>query len=213
MIIAYAWISNPTHSKIARLCQNIEINNNKHVYRQSQGRKPTGSKVEWADCSLIIGTGYWGQVFNLICLLDQFARDSAPETLGSNLAFSRGRQLVSFRLENRLPMPEHRNQQQNTNEYWHSSAACGEICMHYEMMSNYNLTIARGQCAPSRLLSSATLCRAPPRRSTRLHWFDLSLSFWGHFCLLVDCQVSSTAMPCSGAFKPLIILCPMPLTH
>ena len=31
---------------------------------------------------------------------------------GSNPAFSRGRQLVSFRFENRLPVPEHRNYQQ-----------------------------------------------------------------------------------------------------
>ena len=32
-------------SKIACLCQSIEINNNKHVYRQSQVRKPTDSGV------------------------------------------------------------------------------------------------------------------------------------------------------------------------
>ena len=37
------------------------------------------------------------------------------ETLmGSNPAFCRGRQLVSFRFEYRLPVPEHRNQQQQT---------------------------------------------------------------------------------------------------
>ena len=39
------------------LCPSIEINNNKHVYRQSQVRKPTGSGVEWAEYSLTIGTG------------------------------------------------------------------------------------------------------------------------------------------------------------
>ena len=44
----------------------IEINNNKHVYRQSQVRKPTGSEVEWAECLLIIGTGCRVQVFSLI---------------------------------------------------------------------------------------------------------------------------------------------------
>ena len=33
----------PFYSNIAFLCQSIEINNNKHVYRQSQVRKPTGS--------------------------------------------------------------------------------------------------------------------------------------------------------------------------
>ena len=53
----------PFDLKIACLCQSIEINNNKHVYRQSQVRKPNGSGVEWAECSLIIGTGCGVQVF------------------------------------------------------------------------------------------------------------------------------------------------------
>ena len=53
----------PFHSNIACLCQSIEINNKKHVYRQSQVRKPTGSEVEWAECLLIIGTGCRVQVF------------------------------------------------------------------------------------------------------------------------------------------------------
>ena len=66
----------------------IIINNNKHVYRQSQVRMPNGSGVEWAECSLIIGTGCRVQVFSLI--LDssvglsagiQSAGDSVPETL------------------------------------------------------------------------------------------------------------------------------------
>ena len=48
----------PFDSNIACLCQSIEINNNKHIYLQNQVRKPTGSGVEWAECSLIIGTGY-----------------------------------------------------------------------------------------------------------------------------------------------------------
>ena len=56
----------PLDSNIACLCQSIEINNNKHVYRQSQVRKPTGSEVEWAECLLIIGTGCRVQVFSLI---------------------------------------------------------------------------------------------------------------------------------------------------
>ena len=43
------------------------------------------------------------------------AGDSVPETLVP--AFSRGRQLVSFRYENRLLVPEHRNWQQQTCEY------------------------------------------------------------------------------------------------
>ena len=78
---------------------------------------PNGCGVEWAECSLIIGTGCRGQVFSLI--LDssdslsagiQSAGDLVSETLmGSNPAFSRGRQLVSFPFEYRLLVPEHRN--------------------------------------------------------------------------------------------------------
>ena len=56
----------PFDSNIACLCQSIEINNNKYVYRQSQVRKPIGNKVEWAECLLIIGTGCRVQVFSLI---------------------------------------------------------------------------------------------------------------------------------------------------
>ena len=107
----------PFDSNIACLCHSIEININKHVYRQSQVRKPTGCEVEWAECLLIIGTGCLVQVFSLI--LDssvglsagiQSTGNSVPETLlGSNPAFSSGRQLVSFGLEYRLPVPEHRN--------------------------------------------------------------------------------------------------------
>ena len=78
----------PFDSRIACLYQSIDINNNKHVYRQSQVRMPTGSGVEWAECSLIIGTGCRLQVFSLI--LDssvglsagiQSAGDPVPETL------------------------------------------------------------------------------------------------------------------------------------
>ena len=53
----------PFDSNIARLCQSIEINNNKHVYRQSQVRMPNGNGIEWAECSLIIGTRCQVQVF------------------------------------------------------------------------------------------------------------------------------------------------------
>ena len=89
-------------SKISCLSQSIEINNYKHLYRQSQVRKPTGSGVEWAECSLIIGTGCQVQVFSLI--LDssvglsagiQSAGDLLSETLGPSPTFSRGRQLIS----------------------------------------------------------------------------------------------------------------------
>ena len=53
----------PFDSKIACLCQSIEINNNKYVYRQSQVRMSNGSGVRWAECLLIIGTGCRVQVF------------------------------------------------------------------------------------------------------------------------------------------------------
>ena len=56
----------PFDSKIACLCQSIEINNNKYVYCQSQVRMPNGSGVRWAECLLIIGTGCRVQVFSLI---------------------------------------------------------------------------------------------------------------------------------------------------
>ena len=106
----------PFDLNIACLCQSIEINNSKYVYRQSQVRKSTDSGVKWAECSLIIGTGCGVQVFSLI--LDssvglsasiQSAGDLVSGAPGSNPAFSRGTQLVSFRFEYRLPVPEHRN--------------------------------------------------------------------------------------------------------
>ena len=71
------------------------------------------------QCSLIIGTGCRVEVFSLI--LDssvglsagiRSAGDLVSDTPGLNPAFSRGRQLVSFRFEYRLPVPEHRNYQQ-----------------------------------------------------------------------------------------------------
>ena len=45
-------------AKIACLCRSIKINNNKHMYHQSQLRKTTGNEVMWVECSLIIGTDY-----------------------------------------------------------------------------------------------------------------------------------------------------------
>ena len=101
---------------IACLCQSIEINNNIYVYGQSQVRKSTDSGVKWAECSLIIGTGCRVQVLSFI--LDssvglsasiQSAGDLVSGTLGSTPASSRGTQLVSFRFEYRLPVPEDRN--------------------------------------------------------------------------------------------------------
>ena len=47
-------------------CQFITINTNKLVYRQSQGWSHISSGVEWAECSLIIGTGYWVHRFSCL---------------------------------------------------------------------------------------------------------------------------------------------------
>ena len=107
----------PLDSNIACLCQSIEINNNKHVYRQSQVRMLNGCGVEWAECSLIIGTAVdfkflvWSSIAQSVCQRAfSLASDLVSETLtGSNPAFSRGRQHVSFRFEYHLPVPEHRN--------------------------------------------------------------------------------------------------------
>ena len=93
----------PFDLSIACLCQSIEINNNKHVYRQRQVRKSTDSGAKWAECSLIIGTDCRVQVFSLI--LDssvglsasiQSAGELVSGAPSSNPAFSRGTQLVSF---------------------------------------------------------------------------------------------------------------------
>ena len=112
----------PCDSNIACLCQSIEINNKKHVYHQSQVRKPSGSEVEWAEFLLIMGTGCQAQVFFSLILYSsvglsagiQSAGEKVSETLCSNTALSRGRQLVSFLFEYCLSVPEHRNQQQQT---------------------------------------------------------------------------------------------------
>ena len=52
----------PFDLKITCLCQRIKINDSKQLYRQNQVRKPTGGEVKWAECSLVIGTGYRVQV-------------------------------------------------------------------------------------------------------------------------------------------------------
>ena len=63
----------PFDSKIACLCQSIEINNGKYIYRQSQVRMPNGSGVRWAECLLIIGTGCrvqvlaWSSIAQSVC--------------------------------------------------------------------------------------------------------------------------------------------------
>ena len=57
-ILHYAEEDNlsPLDSNATCLCQIIEISNNKHVYREGQVRKPNCREINWAECSLIIGT-------------------------------------------------------------------------------------------------------------------------------------------------------------
>ena len=63
----------PFDSKLACLCQSIEINNNKYVYRQSQVRMPNGCGVRWAECLLIIGRAVefkfyaWSSIAQSVC--------------------------------------------------------------------------------------------------------------------------------------------------
>ena len=94
--------TSPFGSEIACLCQCIKINNTKHVYRQNQVRKPTGSDVKGAEYSLIRGIFYrvqvlaWSSMALLVC---EWAF-SLPENglhrhRGSNPG-TRRRQLVPF---------------------------------------------------------------------------------------------------------------------
>ena len=85
-------------------------------------RKPTGSGVECAECSLIIGMCYWVQVFCLI-IDDSFFQWAfsllefqlhRPWVRIRHSAEDRTQLIVSFRFENHLPVPEHQHQQQQT---------------------------------------------------------------------------------------------------
>ena len=110
-----------------------------YMHRQSQVRKPTGSGVEWAECSLIIGTGCRVQVLlELSSLSSSFAWVQVllelssivsghsvcwrfgVWDLGMNPAFSRGRQLVPIRFENHLSVPL----KDYTWWCWHRDAFC-----------------------------------------------------------------------------------------
>ena len=102
----------PFDSKIACLCQSIEVNNNKYVYRQSQVRMPNGSGVRWAECLLIIERGCrvqvllaWSSIAQSVCqqafsLLEiGFQRPSGFES-----CIQQRKTTFSFRFENRLPV-------------------------------------------------------------------------------------------------------------
>ena len=86
-----------------------------YVYRQSQVRMPNGSGVKWAECSLIIGTGCrvqvfaWSSIAQSVCqrafsLLE--IRFQIPPWVRI-LHSAEEDNKVSFRFENRLPVPEH----------------------------------------------------------------------------------------------------------
>ena len=72
---------------------------------------PNGRGVEWAECSLIIGTGCRVPVFSFKFVRGYSVcwRFGSRDPLGSIPAFSRDRQLVPFRFEHHLPVPENRN--------------------------------------------------------------------------------------------------------
>ena len=92
-----------------------------HVYRTSTDNLYVAHNgaINGSVFILLVAIYIWVQVFSLI--LDssvglsasiQSAGDLVSGTPGSNPAFSRGTQLFSFRFEYRLPVPEHRNLQQ-----------------------------------------------------------------------------------------------------
>ena len=105
------------------VCVCVKINSNKHVYRQSQVRKPIDSEVKWVECALIIGTGCWVQVYLIldssICLWVgiQSAGDLVSQTSQLRILYpaEEDNLIVSVRFENRLPVPEH--QKYKTNMY------------------------------------------------------------------------------------------------
>ena len=83
------------------------------VYRQSQVRKPIGSGVEWVEYLLIIGTGYWVQVFAWSSMAHsvfqrEFSLLAVPETLVRILHSAEEEDNLSH-FVNRLPPTEHRN--------------------------------------------------------------------------------------------------------
>ena len=104
------------------LCQSMKINK-KHVQRQSQVRKlkPINSEVKWIDCSLIIIMGCWVHIFYLI--LDSSvglwmgipsAGDSVSQTSQLRILHSSEEKYVSLWFENRLPVLQQENWQQQT---------------------------------------------------------------------------------------------------
>ena len=105
----------PFDSNIACLCQSIEINNNKHVC-MCVCVYPCMYVCMYvcmlADHRDGLSSSSFCLIFDSSVGLSasiQSAGDLVSGTPGSNPALSRGRQLVSFRFEYRLPVPEHRN--------------------------------------------------------------------------------------------------------
>ena len=84
--------------------------------------KPTGSEVEWAECSLIIGTGHWVQVFLAWFSVAQSVRQGALNLLEIRFQRPWVRFLHSAEVDNLSPfdskiclsVPEHQNEQQQT---------------------------------------------------------------------------------------------------
>ena len=89
----------PFDLNIACLCQSIEINNNRYV-----------SMYACTYVCMYVCLSVCLSVCLHACMhVCMYAGDLVSGTTGSNPAFSRGTQLVSFRFEYRLPVPEYRN--------------------------------------------------------------------------------------------------------
>ena len=77
-LILIRWLSGSRYTQMADQPERWKLS-------QSQERKPTGCGVEWAKCSLIIGTGYWVQVVlawsSIVQSGIQSAVDSNSDTL------------------------------------------------------------------------------------------------------------------------------------
>ena len=106
----------PVDSTSLPCCQYIKINTNKYVYRQIPGWNHIGSGVELTECLLIIRTAYWVQLFLAWTSIPKSVCQPAFSLLSirfqrrwSNPAFTKCRQLVSFRFYITPLPPLHQN--------------------------------------------------------------------------------------------------------
>ena len=118
----------------------FEIDNNKHVYRQSQVRKPTSSGVEWDECSLIIGMGYWIKAFSLI-----------PD---SSVSLSAGIQSAGDLVPETLVRTLHSTEEDNSP--FDSKTTC--LCQNIEIKNKYICIDDRAHVHDSSILTTKYRC-------------------------------------------------------